>query len=279
MLVLSWREAEELLKAKGSVCLSVNLGKEKAEVIAEKDSFLFPNHEHLSLRDAEKIASTKNACFLLTNNEVKKIQFFSHDTNKFYKLYPTSNWPTLEISGIRMHRVTKVTPRQDTEMKISLVSPVSGICLDTCTGLGYTAIALAHSGASKVITVEKDHNCLDIARHNPWSQALFSLAKIRKINLLKGDISKIIKTMKTGSYERIVHDPPSFSLAGELYSIHFYRELYRVMKKRGKMFHYTGRPGAVRAGRDLLNETAKSLRLAGFSVKQHAEALGVVGTK
>ncbi len=274
MLVLSWREAEQLLGAKGIVRL--NIGMDIVDVIREQDSFLFPKHEHLSRQDTEKIAENKTVCFMLKDNETTKIQLFAQDTNRFYKLYPTADWPTLEISGVRMHRVTQVTPKKDTEMKIALVSPVEGVCLDTCTGLGYTAIGLVHAGATKVVTIEKDHNCQDVARYNPWSQELFSLNNIERIN---GDVSVVIKSMKSNYFNRIIHDPPSFSLAGELYSLEFYKQLYRVLKKEGKLFHYTGRPGAVRSSRNLLGEASKRLTLAGFHVKRHEDALGVVGVK
>lgn len=280
MLVLSSREAAILLNAaqqnRPVVRVTLNLGKDEADVIIEQNEFLFPGHTHLSVQDMKTIAMTDNVCFLLADNTAEKIQFFSPDTNKFYKLYPTTDWPTLEISGIRMHRVTKITPKQDTDMKIKLVSPVSGNCLDTCTGLGYTAIGLLQAGAKSVITVEKDSCCLEIARHNPWSQDLFTS---KAIKLMSGDIDKKIKTLKDQTCEKIIHDPPSFSLAGELYSLDLYKQLYRVMKARGKMFHYTGRPGAVRNKRDLIGEVARRLKQAGFQVKREDTALGVVAWK
>lgn len=39
-----------------------------------------------------------------------------------------------------------------------------------------------------------------------------------------------------------MHNPPRFSIAGELYGLDFYRALYRVLRRDGKLFHYTGEP-------------------------------------
>jgi len=225
--------------------------------------------------EIEKIAATPTVCFIITEGKAEKIQLFDDHTRKFYKLFPTKDWPTLEISGIRMHRVMQVTPQKYTAIKIQLVSPVKGTCLDTCMGLGYTAMGLQYAGAQTVTTVEKDQNCITIARHNPWSQELFQ----SKIRIIGGDIFEKIQTMRTQSFDRIMHDPPSFTLAGELYSLVFYEQLYRVLKKKGKIFHYTGRPGAVRAKRDLLGEVVKRLKQAGFYVRREDAALGVVAWK
>lgn len=36
------------------------------------------------------------------------------------------------------------------------------------------------------------------------------------------------------------------------------------MKRKGKLFHYTGAPNKLTSGRDVPNEVAKRLRRAGF---------------
>jgi predicted methyltransferase len=72
-----------------------------------------------------------------------EIKFFDEKTKKFYKLIPTSTWPTLEISGIHMHRIKKVDPKTDTELKLKALGRIYGVVLDICTGLGYTAILAA----------------------------------------------------------------------------------------------------------------------------------------
>ena len=66
------------------------------------------------------------------------------------------------------------------------------------------------------------------------------------------------------SVDAILHDPPRFGIAGELYSQVFYDQLARVIKRKGKLFHYTGTPNKLTSGRDVPNEVATRLRRAGF---------------
>jgi len=56
-------------------------------------------------------------------------------------------------------------------------------------------------------------------------------------------------------------------IAGELYSQVFYDQLARVLKRKGRLFHYTGAPNKLTSGRDVPREVAKRLRLAGFAVE------------
>ncbi|ENN96284.1 SAM-dependent methyltransferase, partial [Methanocaldococcus villosus KIN24-T80] len=73
---------------------------------------------------------------------------------------------------------------------------------------------------------------------------------------------------------------PRFSLAGHLYSEEFYRELYRVLKPGGRLFHYVGNPGKKYRGKDLQKGVMERLRKVGFKeVKKVEKALGVVAKK
>ncbi|RLE63789.1 MAG: SAM-dependent methyltransferase, partial [Thermoprotei archaeon] len=128
-----------------------------------------------------------------------------------------------------------------------------------CTGLGYTAIYSLKRRASTVVTIEKDPYVLEIARYNPWSRELAS----EKIEIILADASKYIRELQDESFDRIIHDPPRFALAGELYSLEFYKELYRVLKNGGVLFHYTGAPG-VKKGFKFQSSVAARLRRAGF---------------
>ena len=76
------------------------------------------------------------------------------------------------IAGFVMHRIKDIDPMQDTLRKIATISPIGGRVLDTATGLGYTAIEAAKT-ADEVVTIELDPGAQQIARLNPWSQALF----------------------------------------------------------------------------------------------------------
>ena len=166
----------------------------------------------------------------------------------------------MEISGIRMHVTKEMTPMEDTKKKIESISPLKGIVLDTCMGLGYTAI-LASKYADFVFTCERDENVLEIAKFNPWSKELFDN---KKINILNASIFNQIKIFKNGMFDAVIHDPPRLSLATELYSSEFYKQVFRVLKNNGKLYHYTGSPGSRNRKINLAGNVAKRLKQAGF---------------
>ena len=93
----------------------------------------------------------------------------------------------------------------------------------------------------------------------------------------QGDVAAEIKTLPAAAFDAILHDPPRFGIAGELYSQAFYEQLARVIKARGRLFHYTGSPNKLTSGRDVPNEVAKRLRLAGFATELVGD--GVLGVR
>lgn len=179
------------------------------------------------------------------------------------------------LAGFPMHRIKDVDPMQDTLMKVRTLKPHDGRALDTATGLGYTAIELAKR-VDRVVTIELDPTVVDVARRNPWSVELFRDPKIeRRID----DIYDEIENFEDSSIDWILHDPPTFSLAGDLYSRDFYREMLRVLKSGGKIFHYVG-DLASRSGRSVGDGVVHRLREAGFiRVKRCFDAFGVVASK
>ena len=201
--------------------------------------------------------------------------WFSKETNRFYQLI--GNPPTLKISGVPMHRHIKITPLKDTELKIDAIKP-RGIVLDTCTGLGYTAIYSARiDDVKKVFTIERDSNVIEIAKLNSYSAELFSNLKIEIIN---DDVFEKIKTFKDRMFDTIIHDPPTLALARELYSRSFSKELFRVLKNDGKLWHYAPEPGKM-TGRNNLKETIMlNLKQAGFrKVFYDPKSMGVIAIK
>jgi len=217
-IVLSHVQADVLLKARQqgdtSVTVSPDLGITSVTVAVSDSGIAFPMGEHLNWQQITKIKQSENNCFALDGESMHAIQVFSEATNRMCSLLPTKHTPTMLIAGFTMHRIVNIDPMQDTLKKIATITPISGRVLDTATGLGYTAIEAARN-AEQVITIELDPGAQEIARQNPWSRQLFNNAKIQQI---MGDAYDIIPTFGDESFSRIIHDPPVFSLAGDLYS-------------------------------------------------------------
>lgn len=193
---------------------------------------------------------------------MSEIRFYSEKTGRYYKLVSTSTWPYLEISGIRMHRADEIDPKRDAMLKIEALGRIYGKVLDCCTGLGYTAIlAAGKESVEEVITIEKDENVIEIAKRNPFSRPLFENPKIK---MILGDAFQEIRNFEDECFNFVIHDPPRISIAQELYSLEFYRQLFRVLKDDGRIFHYTGRPG-IRQGKNYMKGIMKRLRAAGFT--------------
>ena len=279
LLVLSRVQAVQLLNAKRSgqstVTISPDLNLTQTEVILRPEHAIFFNERQLSWPGIEEIAATKDTCFVVQENGLQPIQRFSPLTNRFCSLMPTDLAPTLLIAGFPMHRIKDTDPYHDTLSKIRAIKPVVGQVLDTTTGLGYTAIEASRT-ADHVVTIELDPTVLDIARLNPWSQRLFSNPKIAQ---LVADSCEAIQAMTDRAFSRIIHDPPTVSLAGELYSGAFYRQLFRVLSQGGRLFHYMGDLDSNLGGR-VAKGAIRRLRDAGFArVRPYPRAFGVVAYK
>jgi predicted methyltransferase len=185
------------------------------------------------------------------------------------KLVPT-DWgpPTFEIDGIKMLPTARVSPYQDAERKVALIKPRGKAILDTCGGLGYFAAWCASGGAARVVSYEKNPDVLWLRSLNPWSPAADAA-----ISLTQADVAAEIGALPRASFDAILHDPPRFGIAGELYSQVFYDELARVLKPRGLLFHYTGTPNRLTSGRDVPREVAKRLSAAGFATQMSGDGV------
>lgn len=202
---------------------------------------------------------------------------FSRETNLLYTLVQEpGDLPNLEISGIKMK---SATPSISAILDASLreLRPLAGACLDTCGGLGYSAIAMARNPAvASVLCFEVDANVTEAARHNAASAELF---QDRKIELRQQDVFDAIPACESESFDRIFHDPPRLGLAGELYSQEFYEHLFRVLRVGGKLFHYTGAPGE-KSGKRVVPGVIRRLQAAGFErVRAVPDAQGVSAIK
>ena len=220
-----------------------------------------------------------NSMYIIMNNNIYKIEIFLNNT--YAKLYisPSMRSSTLNINGIHMHQIIKMSPYRDSERKAYYARIRRGDrVLDICTGLGYTAIAALKRGASSIVTIEISNHVLGLAEVNPWSFYLNS----DKITIINNDALNILPRMRDNIFDRVIHDPPRFNIAGELYSLSFYKEIYRVLKPGGLLFHYTGQPLKNR-GRGLgpiIKGIKTRLQQAGFIVLRYIrEVYGFVAAK
>lgn len=179
------------------------------------------------------------------------------------KLVPTE-WdvPTFEIDGIKMLPTSRESPLDDARRKVALVQPQGKTVLDTCGGLGYFAACCLDAGVAGIRSFEKNEDVLWLRRLNPWSPDPDESGG--RLQLAHGDVSQAIASLPDAGFDALLHDPPRFGIAGELYSQAFYGQLARVLKRGGRMFHYTGSPNKLTSGRDVPREVAKRLEKAGF---------------
>lgn len=277
--ILSHYQARPLLQAHAAGATtteaSFSLGRTQVQVALEPDGVRAPAQELIPWSVIDEIAANDSACFVIEDGQAWKIQFFSEMLNRAYTLYPTESAPTMLISGLPMHRIKGTNPRRDTLAKIKTIAPFGGNVLDTAMGLGYTAIEAART-ADAVTTIELDPTVVEVCRLNPWSQDLFENPKLARHI---GDTFDVIETLPDAAFQRVIHDPPMFSLAGHLYGEDFYRELHRVLSARGRLFHYIGDLQS-RSGAGVARGVRQRLVAAGFKrVVDRPRAFGVVAYK
>ncbi len=307
--LLSHYQAADLLQARADghaqVDVSLDLNQTQQRVTLTPGGVLLPakvyddHAEKYLVRWAllEKIAQADAACYQIVRGEpgegaLDKVQRFSEEYNRLYSLMPTAGAPTMLISGIPMHRIKGTDPQRDTQSKIRAARPFAfkqkgadqpPLVLDTATGLGYTAIAAARvaeqnglSPEARVITIELDPTALAVCRLNPWSRELFGNPRIEQ---RVGDSGDVVPAFGNATFTQIIHDPPMFGLAGHLYSTEFYRELHRVLRPRGRLFHYIGDPDS-KSGRTTTRGVLQRLEQAGFQrIQRMPQAFGVVAQK
>jgi predicted methyltransferase len=184
------------------------------------------------------------------------------------KLVPTE-WgaPTFEIDGIKMLPTAKTSPFEDARRKVALVEPAGKVVLDTCGGLGYFAAGCLEAGAARIHSFEKNADVLWLRTLNPWSPDPDGGASGGRLLLAHADVSQAIASVADASVDAVLHDPPRFGIAGELYSQAFYDQLARVLRRGGRLFHYTGSPNKLTSGRDVPREVEKRLEKAGFKAQ------------
>ena len=142
---------------------------------------------------------------------------------------------------------------------------------------GYFAAACLDAGAAQVLSFEKNPDVLWLRTLNPWSPDPAAASSGGRLELTHGDVSAAIAGIADASVDAVLHDPPRFGIAGELYAGAFYGELARVLRRGGRLFHYTGSPNKLTSGRDVPREVARRLETAGFQAELALD--GVLATR
>jgi len=268
---------EAVAAGAASATTSLDLGRSEIEVPLDDDRVRLPDGQTLSAVALDEVVENPESAYTVLDDELEKVTWFSRETNKVYTLRATEGWPALEISGILMHRIKGTDPKADAESKIASIAPIRGRVLETCCGLGYSAIHAAET-ADSVLVFEIDPNVVDMARLNPYSRPLFEDGG--RIELRNDDVAEAITDLPDDSFDFIIHDPPTLAVAGDLYGDAFYRQLFRVLRAGGRLFHYTGDPGSRTRGQDLPGRVKDRLSALGFTrVRREPAALGVSGRK
>ncbi|GEM_PF-414176 len=250
------------------ISISLDVGRTQSIVKMEAAQIVLSDELRLPLPQEICDRKADERTILQWNgNEWQKWQMFDEATGKFYKMVFVGEGkpPTVEISGIKMHVTEDGDPMLDTKRKLRSLGHVRGRVLDTCCGLGYSAIAISRlPGVTGVVTVEKDANMIRLCRENPWSRELFNS---EKITLVRGDAAEFVETPEDASFAGILHDPPRYALAPELYELSFYRHCYRILRRKGRLYHYAGNPQKRRKS-SLAEHTMRRLKQAGFDKAQ-----------
>lgn len=195
---------------------------------------------------------------------------------RYYQLVPTREAPTMEIDGIQMHRTTGVHPfAASREFAAAVVRPGARV-LDTCGGLGYTAIHALRLGAAEVRSFEISEGVLYLREINPWSRLEAGDDRLR---LEARDVFRGTVELEPASFDAIIHDPPRYALAPDLYASAFYVRLRDLLKAGGEVFHYTGDPNSRRRGSSTVRRVIERLREAGFRTTPRPDLQGIVARR
>ena len=239
-IISGFHIAAMLSAGNGKLQTSLDLGLSKSVVEKSGSGVTFPGGQFISI---EKLQHARRRhrdedCFTIEGDSM--FYLYRFDGKTAYRLYePKKDWPpTLWINGSMMHTVSVSKPTDEAMEKARELGRRPGMVLETCFGLGYSAIALIQKcGAIGVSSHEISSDVLDIARENPWSGKALSDSRI---NVSNNDIKEAIHEAEDSSFDSVLHDPPNVKIDGELYSEKFYSELFRVLKRGGKLYHFVG---------------------------------------
>ncbi len=260
--LLTWDTAKAILEAINKeivsieVSLDLNLSKTRLKLVDEK---LVGSDVELEIEDLKHIIEKEDntEVYAYINRKFFPLKFYS---GKFYKIRNIEgSAPTLEIDGIHMHRIKDITPWQDAFLKVKALSITKkDRVLDICTGLGYTAIHALNYRPAKIVTIEKDINVLKIAQYNSWSRGL------ENITIINEDVLDLLDDLEKGYFNKVIHDPPTYKVAEELYSKEFYSKLYEILPNNALVYHYVGYP--AEATKQIKSKVISRCKAVGFNL-------------
>jgi predicted methyltransferase len=274
--LLTARVHETLLAARHAggraVCCSLDLERSTTTVEVSADGWCWQGRRFPFLQ-----ACRQRTIYHWAAGSFRPVARF---TNSLIKLVPT-RWgpPTFEIDGIKMLPTANVSPYEDAERKVGLIEPRGKVILDTCGGLGYFAACCLRGQALHVYSYEVNPDVIWLRTLNPWSPGHGGeQAMSPALTLTQADVVEQVAAVGDESVDAVLHDPPRFAIAGQLYSQQFYHHLARVLRRRGRLFHYTGAPNSRSRGRELAAEVSTRLRRAGLSATLHGDGVLAVKT-
>lgn len=242
------------------VMVTLNLGQSERSVDIVKNVVKIDSYE-ISAKKLEKIVKRGNVVFAVDEDGLYPLEIRDQG---YVKMVPAEDGygpPTFEISGIKMHRTKDISPYDDARTKAEAVVRTNDTVLDTCGGFGYTALWARRVGASDVISVERNPDIVALRKYNPWSQDYLLDENIEKI---AGNAAEEITQFDRGYFDSILHDPPRFSLAEELYGGEFLQNLITVLRSGGYLAFYTGEPYRASKGNNFVENLVKRLQKLGM---------------
>jgi tRNA U34 5-methylaminomethyl-2-thiouridine-forming methyltransferase MnmC len=165
---------------------------------------------------------------------------------------------------------------EEADKKYAKVCGISGkeefSVLDICFGLGYNSAAAIDSFTGnklKIVCLEIYSGIVDeivrLGEEYPFKcrEVMQKLAKQKKyendkfdLTLIMGDARETIKDLPDKHFDAVFLDPFSPKKCPELWTEQFFKEIYRVLKKNGRVATYS----CARIVRD-------NFKLAGFTVQ------------
>jgi hypothetical protein len=244
------RTAEQAMQnGQHTVTISLDLGITQQELQVEAHHIVLGKSK-LSL---PKVKKEEKVCFYY-EKEFKRLRFAGEQTGMIYELVETAGRPMLKVSATPFHK-------WDFIKRIELEKP-KGVMLDAGTGLGYTAMAAAKS-ATHVVTIEADPHVLQMQKLNPWSQGLDR----ENITRVHGDVVAYVRQARDASFDNVILDAGTPRSSGDFFSLENYRQMRRILKVGGKLYHYIPEHG-VKKGRDFPAEVIARIKRAGFRVQR-----------